>query len=58
MLVRFLGALTLLFIGLRLTGFIDWPWWQVMAPAMVGVAILATWVVLVARRMTEKETRR
>ena len=40
----FLGALTLLFIGLRLTGFIDWSWWWVLAPlwaAAGGIAALA-----------------
>ena len=40
----FLGALTLLFIGLRLTGFIDWSWWWVLAPfwgAAAGIAALA-----------------
>ena len=40
----FLGALTLLFVGLRLTEFIDWSWWWVLAPlwvAAAGIAALA-----------------
>ena len=40
----FLGGLTLLFIGLKLTGFIDWSWWWVLAPlwaAAGGIAALA-----------------
>ena len=28
----FLGALTILFVALKLTGFIDWSWWWVWAP--------------------------
>ena len=30
--VGFLALLGLLFIALRLTGFIDWAWWVVLAP--------------------------
>jgi hypothetical protein len=29
---RFLYNLTLLFIGLKLTGYIDWSWWYVLSP--------------------------
>lgn len=28
----FLWLLTLLFVGLKLTGHIDWSWWLVLAP--------------------------
>jgi len=28
----FLTLLTVLFIGLKLTGYIDWSWWWVLAP--------------------------
>lgn len=30
--VSFLGLLTLLFIGLKLTDYVDWSWWWVTAP--------------------------
>jgi len=30
--MNFLGLLTVLFIGLKLTDFIDWSWWFVMMP--------------------------
>lgn len=30
--VGFFSLLGLLFIGLKLAGFIDWPWWVVMLP--------------------------
>lgn len=33
------SLLTLLFIGLKLTGFIDWSWWWVLAPVW-GVLVL------------------
>ena len=30
--IGFLGLLTILFIGLKLTGFIAWSWWWVLSP--------------------------
>ncbi len=30
--ISFLGMLTILFIGLKLTHFIDWSWWWVLSP--------------------------
>lgn len=30
--ISFLGALALLFIGLKLGGVIDWSWWLVLLP--------------------------
>lgn len=30
--IGFVGLLTILFIGLKLTGHIDWSWWWVLAP--------------------------
>jgi hypothetical protein len=30
--IGFLGLLTVLFIGLKLTNYIDWSWWWVLAP--------------------------
>ncbi len=32
------GALTVLFVGLKLTGHIDWSWWWVLAPLWGAVA--------------------
>jgi hypothetical protein len=31
--------LTLLFIGLKLTNFIDWSWWWVLSPLWIPVAL-------------------
>ena len=30
--IGFVGLLTILFIGLKLTGYIDWSWWWVLSP--------------------------
>lgn len=30
--MRFFGLLAILFIGLKLTSVIDWPWWCVLSP--------------------------
>lgn len=41
--VGFVGLLTILFIGLKLTGHIDWSWLWVLSPAwiMICVAVFA-----------------
>ena len=36
----FLGLLTIVFITLKLTGFINWPWWWVLAPLWGGLALV------------------
>lgn len=37
--VGFLGLLTLLFIGLKLTGYIAWSWIWVLAPLWIPLSI-------------------
>jgi hypothetical protein len=51
--ISFSGLLTVLFIGLKLTGAITWSWWWVLSPIWIGyaialivVAICLLWVVL------------
>ena len=41
--MSFMSVLALLFIGLKLTNYIDWSWWLVTAPLYVPamIAILA-----------------
>jgi hypothetical protein len=41
--VGFGGLLTILFIGLKLTGVIDWSWWWVLSPIWIvaGLVLLA-----------------
>lgn len=39
----FVGSLTILFVALKLTNVIAWPWWWVMSPiwiaALLGIGI-------------------
>ena len=37
--ISFMGALFLLFLGLKLTGYIDWSWGYVTMPLWGGVAL-------------------
>ena len=38
--IGFTGALTILFIGLKLTHVINWSWWWVLSPIWLSVSIL------------------
>lgn len=38
--IGFCGLLTVLFVGLKLTGFIAWSWWWVLAPLWIPWALL------------------
>lgn len=38
--IGFAGLLTVLFIGLKLTGAITWSWWWVLSPLWLGWAIV------------------
>jgi hypothetical protein len=40
--MSFLGLLALLFIGLKLTSFIDWSWWFVLMPVYLPVIVIIT----------------
>lgn len=45
--ITFFGLLGILFIGLRLGGVIDWPWWAVLAPLWGPFAfVLIVFVIL------------
>jgi hypothetical protein len=48
--IGFAGALTLLFIGLKLGGVIDWSWWWVLAPMWIPVVVvlLVLWFTFLA----------
>ena len=34
--ISFMGMLTILFIGLKLTNYVDWSWWWVLSPIWGG----------------------
>ena len=44
--IGFPGLLTVLFIGLKLTGYITWSWWWVLSP--MWISVLAALVFLAA----------
>ncbi len=44
--IGFIGLLTILFIGLKLTGYIAWSWWWVLSPVWI-VAALVVLLILV-----------
>lgn len=59
--ISFTGLLGILFIALKLTGFIDWSWIWVLAPLWIGWAICALavigigiWILIVIKK-TDKE---
>lgn len=43
-----MGALAVLFVGLRFTGVIDWPWWAVLLPAWGPLALVVALVLVIA----------
>ncbi len=52
----FAGLLTIAFIVLKLTGFIDWSWWWVLSPIWIMLLIigLLLFVVAVLAVMSER----
>jgi len=38
--IGFGGMLQVLFIGLKLTGHINWSWWWVFSPTLFGISFL------------------
>lgn len=43
----FLGLLTILFIGLKLTNYIDWSWWWVLAPVWLPLALALGFLIVI-----------
>lgn len=50
--IGFAGLLAVLFIGLKLTGYISWSWWWVLSPlwitAGIGLFVLVLLMVIAA----------
>lgn len=38
--ISFCGLLTVLFIGLKLTDYIDWSWWWVLSPMWLPFVVV------------------
>ena len=45
--IDFVSLLQLLFIALKLKGFIDWPWWLVLSPYIFGFLVIVLPIFLV-----------
>ena len=46
--IGFCGLLTIVFIVLKLTNYINWSWWWVMSPLWIPIAILLAVILLVS----------
>ena len=46
--IGFAGMLTILFIGLKLTNYIDWSWWWVLSPLWIGLVFILAILIMVA----------
>ena len=44
--IGFTGMLTILFIGLKLTNVIDWSWWWVLSPPLIGLTLGVTLITI------------
>lgn len=44
--IGFIGLLTIVFITLKLTNYIDWSWWWVLSPLWIGFAVVGVFVVI------------
>ena len=44
--ICFFGLLTVLFIGLKLTGYIAWSWWWVLSPLWIPFAIVVSILII------------
>ena len=53
--IGFTSLLTVLFVGLKLTHYIDWSWWWVLSPLWLPVVISLPIVILVALFMGWKK---
>ncbi|QXT26474.1 MAG: hypothetical protein HXK95_03585 [Candidatus Nanogingivalaceae bacterium] len=46
--IGFLGALTILFIALKLTNVIDWSWWWILSPIWIPIVAILGIIAIVA----------
>ena len=54
--ISFVGLLTILFIALKLTNFIDWSWWWVLSPMWITcvIFVFAVIVLVLIRKAIER----
>lgn len=46
--IGFVGLLTIVFIALKLTNFIDWSWWWVLSPLLIVWGIVMLVIIVLA----------
>tara|TARA_R110000772_G_scaffold11545_1_gene36012 strand:+ start:1126 stop:1329 length:204 start_codon:yes stop_codon:yes gene_type:complete len=51
--IGFVGLLTIVFIVLKLTGYIAWSWWWVLSPIWITVILAIVMIVGVAAFMAK-----
>lgn len=54
----FFSLLTLFFIGLKLTNYIDWSWWWVLAPLWMPLTIVVIGLAIFIGVLIAKEIRK
>lgn len=54
----FFSLLTLLFIGLKLTNYIDWSWWWVLAPLWMPLTLVLVFLLFFIGILIAKEIRK
>jgi len=42
-----LGWLTLIFLTLKLTGFISWSWWWVLSPTLIPLSLIVILLIII-----------
>jgi hypothetical protein len=52
--IGFVGVLTIVFITLKLLGYISWSWWWVLSPLWIAPILFAVVVLLVVFVVTLK----
>lgn len=53
--IGFVGLLTILFIGLKLTNYIQWSWFWVLSPIWIAIGLIISLVaVAIAVEITKK----
>jgi len=51
--IGFVGLLTILFVGLKLTGYITWSWLWVLSPIWIIALVMLVVVILSAWALTK-----
>lgn len=46
--VGFVSLLTVLFVGLKLTKYIDWSWWWVLSPLWIDALFVISIIIIIA----------